>query len=510
MINIPQYKPNNIIEKYSSGKTDLELNKTLKGVLVNNHIRNDEKFSFDDIKNTLLISNSSSYYGEKQADSTLQKDKESSFNDKKALKPLLIGTSILLGGCFGLSAIFKSASKTLLNSKSYEKLPDLAVNNNIKQETQFAIYRVIREPSFRNILGAAAVFVMSGITIAAKNFVDGTKDIWLKKKSADIEKDFQENLISVETNAFSGKLKIVNDMLSHNVEYFDKVLNRTNKPNQNPDIFGSFVSFKGAAEHIEPQDKDKKNKDNIKNMKYLLLTLSVAAAALILGKMSISNIKSAAKNADNLANNIASNTIDLINQKAEHPQNDDLPDIIKYLKSICAKPEYIQEIGEKYHLTQDKINSITEAVEKDKKRIFADAPSALGGIPQKLQYYCYLDENRGHLYNWIINPDNKFTKYIFLAFTLSSAVGYLFNKGIEALRDYTVMRENAKTELDLRKRLVDVEIQNYKSKKESAVKPLIGDFTLKANSGKKSKEELKQLADNILFETKNGPPYIYT
>ena len=73
-----------------------------------------------------------------------------------------------------------------------------------------------------------------------------------------------------------------------------------------------------------------------------------------------------------------------------------------------------------------------------------------------------------------------------------------------------MLKENAKTELNLRKRLVDVEINNFKSKKESAIKPLLDNFYKQALSGKKSKEELKQIADNILTETKNGPPYVYT
>jgi len=497
---------NNLLRTHSRLKNDSDINGTLKGVLINSRNRQEDRFSFDEIRNSLLISDSDKYY-------TSQKEKrgvkESSFNDKEALKPLIAGTCIAIAGFLGLSAVFNASSKTLLTAKSYECLPDLAINNNIKQEPQFAIYRVIRDPSFKNVLGAFAVFIMSGITIAAKNFVDGAKDIWLKKKSADIEKELQENLIQVETNAFSGKLKVVNDMMNKNMKYFDSILN--NKQEKEQGIFDDFLSFKGSSQ--DEKNYEPKNKQILKdsnNIKYALLTAGVAAAAVISGKISISNIKQAANNANKLADNIASNTIDLIKKKADKPSHDDLSDIIQYLKSICAKPEFIKEIGRKYNLSEDKINSIISSVEEEKKRIFADAPTALGGIPQKLQYYCYLDENRGHLYNWIINPENKFTKYIFLSFTLSSAVGYLFTKGMDAIKDYTVMKENAKTELDLRKRLVDVEIENFKSKKESAINPLMEDFKKKAESGKKSKEELKELADNILFETKNGPPYVYT
>ena len=184
--------------------------------------------------------------------------------------------------------------------------------------------------------------------------------------------------------------------------------------------------------------------------------------------------------------------------------------LFRSLKSICAKPEFVKEIGKKYGLSEDKISSIIKEVEKEKSTIFADAPTALGGIPKKLQYYCYIDENRGHLYNWILHPENKFTKYIFLSFTLSSAIGYMFKQAMDAIKNVTVMRENAKTELGLRKRLVDVEVRNFQAKKESAIKPLVDNFSSQVQSGQKSREELKQLADNILTEIKNGPPYVYT
>ena len=474
--------------KYNNSKKtrDENLNKTLKGVLINSHMDiplSETAVSFDEIHDSLLMVDKNEYYTPKDIN---QNTEESSFNIKQALKPLLIGTSLIIGGIFGLSTILKCSSKTLLNSKSFECLPDLAINNNIKQEPQFAIYRAIRDPNTKNIFGALAVFVMSAVTIACKNFVDGIKEIWEKKKSADIEKELQENLIQVETNSFSGKLKIVNDMMNQNIKYFDETLNKRNRNTQT------------------------KQKELIKNLKYIFLTAGIVTGAVILGKMSITNIKQTAKNTNNLANKIADNTINAINRKAKNPQEKDLPAVIDYLKSICAKPEFIKEIGQKYGLTDEKISSIIKDVEREKSTIFADAPTALGGIPKKLQYYCYIDENRGHLYNWILHPENKFTKYIFMSFTLSSAIGYIFTQAMEAIKNVTVMNENAKTELGLRKRLVDVEVRNFQAKKESAIKPLIENFSQQTQAGEKSKEELKQLADNILTEIKNGPPYVYT
>ncbi len=489
--------------KTRSQNNDRTINKTLKGVLVNNHIPNNE-ISFDEINDSLLIYESKNNLKENLSN---DKQQENSFDVKKAIKPLLIGTSVMAAGAFILSSILKKSSKNLVKSKSFEQLPDIALNMNIKEEPHFALYRAIRDPNFKNIMAATMVFIMSGITIACKNFVDGAKEIWLKKQSADIEKNLQENLIEVETNSFSGKLNFVNELMSKNVKYFDEVIKSRSNKSTVPNIFKGFPAFKGNK---NPSDNKEKNRDTYQNIKYGLMAIGVILGAILLGKFSISNIKKTTQYTQEYANNFAEKTIDTIKNISEKGDKKDIPAITELLKSICAKPEFIKETGAKYNLGQNEIQNIIDAVEKSKKTIFADAPTALGGIPKKIQYYCYLDENRGHLYNWVLNPDNKFTKYIFSAFTISSAIGYLFKQTMDALKEATVMKENAKTELNLRKRLVDVEISNFKSKKESAIQPLIDNFVKQANEGKKTKEELKQIADNILTETKNGPPYVYT
>ena len=495
---------------------DADINKTLKGVLVNKNVKSVQEcdsVSFSEMEDSLLICDTPCYYtlpNKEKADDT-----DSSFSLKKAMTPLLVGTAALCAGILGVSVILKKSSQNILNTKSFEHLPDLAVNMNIKEEPHFALYRAIRDPNTKNLLGAAAVFVMSGITLISKNFVEGAKEIWLKKKEADIEKDLQEQLIEVETNSFSGKLNVVNELLNKNLKHFEGVLNsskdkvlQVSKPN----IFAGFTTF-GGSELVENTDSVKSEKDKkelYKNIGFAVLTAGVIAGAILMGKMSLSNLRKTAEHSNKFANDVTEATIDTVKKMSEKADKNDLNSVIGYLKAISAKPDFIREIGKKYNLADGEIQSIISQVEESTKTIFADAPTALGGIPKKVQYYCYIDENRGHLYNWILNPENKFTKYIFGAFTISSAIGYLFKQGMDAVKEVTVLKENAKTELDLRKRLVDVEIKNFKSKKESAINPLIDNFDKQVQSGNKTQEELKQIADNILMETKNGPPYVYT
>ena len=505
------YKINN---KKPSG--DADINKTLKGVLVNKNVKGSQEcdlISFSEMEDSLLICDTPSYYSMPTKEKT--DETESSFSLTKTMTPLLIGTAALCAGIFGVSAILKKSSQNILNTKSFEHLPDLAVNMNIKEEPHFALYRAIRDPNTKNLLGAAAVFVMSGITLISKNFIEGAKEIWLKKKEADIEKDLQEQLIEVETNSFSGKLNVVNELLNKNLKHFEGVLNSNKEKSlktSQPNIFAGFQTFCGdnKTENEEKQNINKDKKELYKNIGFAALTAGVIAGAILMGKMSLANLRKTAQHSNKFANDITEATIDTVKKMSDKADSADLPSVIGYLKAISAKPEFIKEIGKKYNLADGEIQSIISQVEESTKTIFADAPTALGGIPKKVQYYCYIDENRGHLYNWILNPENKFTKYIFGAFTISSAIGYMFKQGMDAVKEVTVLKENAKTELDLRKRLVDVEIKNFKSKKESAINPLIDNFDKQVQSGNKTQEELKQIADNILMETKNGPPYVYT
>ena len=38
----------------------------------------------------------------------------------------------------------------------------------------------------------------------------------------------------------------------------------------------------------------------------------------------------------------------------------------------------------------------------------------------------------------------------------------------------------------------------------------VEEFYKQVDSGKRTKEELKTMAENVLFEIKNGPPFVYS
>ncbi len=472
-------------------------NDTIKGVLLNQYIKKQDTFEkfddFDRISCSLLIPDNVQKPQEKK------EDKKESFDYKKALKPILIASAVALGAIGVISVGVNKYSKVLSSKNDVVRPGDLARNINILEEPHFAMYRLLRDPNAKNFAGLVGVCIMSVVTLIGKNLVDGIKQIWTKKQNCDIEHDLQENLIQVETDAFSGKLNVVNTLLSDTTKYFKSVLSSDkNAQSQN---FKSAISFKG----------DKKEEEN-KNNK-LKTILGVGAG--VLGLVGISygifrNYQKTLKNLDTFVQKFEHNEISakIANAVVNPDKEGAIKALIDIFKVINAKDETMKtNLSKIAGITSDEI---TKAINEVKAaQIYAQAPEALGGISEKIQYYCYINEERGHLYNWILNPENKFNKYLFLAFSALSATGYVGSQAADAVKDVVVNRENAKSELNLKKRLVQTEINNFKAKKMSAINPMLDNFMYQVDHGK-SKEELKELAENILIEIKNGPPYVYS
>lgn len=477
----------------------------LKGILLNQYIKKQDRCdSFDDfdkISTALLIPNKVDVIKKEPS-----KEKED-FDYKKALKPIAIASGVMLGAIGVISFATKKYSNILASKNDIVRPGDLARNINILEEPHFAMYRLLRDPNAKNIAGFIGVCAMSIFTLIAKNFVDGAKEIWIKKQNCDIEHDLQENLIQVETNAFSGKLNVVNTLLSDTTKYFKSVLSTDNKESKNPN-FKSFLSFKGNNEDKKEDEKnpaDKKEKRNI-----IIASLATITGIVGFSYMLFRNYQKTLKNLDTFTAKFEHNEIQakITNALNEQDKNKAIRGLIDIFKVINAKDETMQTNFSKIKgINEDEIKKAIKEVKS--AQIYAQAPEALGGISEKIQYYCYINEERGHLYNWILNPENKFNKYLFLCFSALSATGYIGSQIADAIKSVVVSRENSKSELELKKRLVETEVNNFKSKKMSAINPMIDNFMYQVQEGK-SKEELKDLAENILIEIKNGPPYVYS
>lgn len=400
----------------------------------------------------------------------------------------------------------EQAAEALKKLKMPENLPDLSTNVNIKQEPQFATYMLLREPNSRRLLGTFGVFAMSAVTLISKNFIDGVKEIWIKKKESDIQRDLQENLINTETKVFSGKLQIERNLLSKTANYFSNILN---KEPENSSIyklsntFKSICNFKGLNKNNDV--KNENNNDNLLLAGVLGLT---ALSGVLFGKVTYKNIMQIVKDSNEYTTRITEEAIKYIEKivaDKDMSKLEALEDLFTliYFKSDIAKEKLVQ-MG----VPDEKMKEIIARIERKSKSIYTEPPKEYAGITSKIQYYCYLDDDRGHLYNWIMNPENPFTKYIFLAFSALSAIGYSAEQVVDAVKKVAVAKENSNTEYGLQSRLVEVELKNYESKKSAAISPLLEEFDKRLADGASS-QELKNLADNILMEIKTGPPFVY-
>ena len=131
--------------------------------------------------------------------------------------------------------------------------------------------------------------MFSALTLTARNFTQGTKEVWIKKQTSDIERDLQENLIQVETDAFSGKLNVVNTLLKDTTEYFKGIFSTNQAPKTN---FKNFLSFKG-----DNKTKDNKEK-NTEKIKTILLASGGILGILGLSFALFKNYQKTVKNLD--------------------------------------------------------------------------------------------------------------------------------------------------------------------------------------------------------------------
>jgi hypothetical protein len=137
-------------------------------------------------------------------------------------------------------------------------------------------------------------------------------------------------------------------------------------------------------------------------------------------------------------------------------------------------------------------------------------PNIGGDGTPKPAFNSFVDDYKAFFYNWLLDTSNPQFGLLFGGITGITAIGYGGKLAGEALKEVQVKKINAQTELDLQKRLVSTELRNFKAKKDSAINPLVKEFYKQVDSGKRTKDELKTMAENILFEIKNGPPFVYS
>lgn len=469
---------------------------TKEGVLVNSFIKENQppyNLSLNDTMDTLIISKNT-----RMPEKLYEKDN----SKEKSLLPISSIALGVMGAIAGVTGFIRYSSKANLNIDALKRVPPTVRNVAINDEITQAIYRIVECPTKKTILAGTGVFTLTAMAFMGKTFFDGFKDVWIKKKEADIQKNLQEKLIDIETQSFSGKIQITRSMLSKRAIELSRYLKYEPKQQGSHDEAFQALRFKGSNNN--PNTK----KDNNNNIYYILMGLGTLAGIVGLGFLALSNLTKSKGDLDKFVKDINNEIAQIVKNSTPTSKKQDMINLESLFKSIEPTREEIEK-----HLSalnwNDKDEFINKLSTHFKKSTVDANPYCGGGSIPKPTFYSHVDDYRAFLYNYLLDTDNKQFKALFLGTTGLTAIGYGGKLVGEAIKDVQVKKMNADTEAELQQRLVSTELKNFKSKKDAAIQPLMDEFYKQAREGK-PKEELKIMADNILFEIKNGPPFVYS
>ena len=475
---------------------------TKEGVLVNNFIKDngDESLNLDNTVDTLIISD------RVKLPQKLNEDRMSKERSLLPISAVALGVMGIFAGVTGfISHNTRIATEMAKNMVKEKWVPTLTRNISINDETSQAIFQMVTNPNRKTIIAGVGVLSLTATAFMGKTFLDGFKDIWVKKQEADIQKNLQENLIEVETQSFSGKIQIIRSTLSDKAKELNKYI-RENSQNTLTNFGRSTqIPFTGKNDNVNSEKK----RNN--PFAYFLLGATTVAGIVGLSYLSLKNLsKSKAHLKDYIKHNEDIIT-DLVKASTENTRKRDAENLMVLFQSIDASPETIKRLMK--GIKWEKPESVEEFIKSAISKIQTSAVkvnSHIGGDgTPKPAFSSFVDDYRAFLYNWLLDTDNKQFKQLFFGMTGAAAISYGGKLTGDAIKEVQVKKINAQTELDLQKRLVSTELRNFKSKKDAAIQPLMDEFYTQVKNGK-PKEQLKTMADNILFEVKNGPPFVYS
>ncbi len=462
-----------------------------EGVIVNSYVK-DPNLSLDETYDALVIS--------KNQIALPPKLKEKDLSRKNPIYPICGVTIGVMGLIFGFTGMMKKFSRDKLESSKQYLLPGITRNHCINNEIHQSIFSMIQSPNRKTILASIGVITLGAMAFMGKIFIDGFKEVWVKKQEANIQKNLQENLIAVETQSFSGKLQIIRSMLASKAKLFTNELN-----------------FKGKKIPHTSNDKD--------DLIMYGLGLSTMAAISALGYFAFHNIRKSDEYIKNEIKNTKKGINFIINEfnrgksinNIEGHNSEILSGKNAYkflienmLDSVYATPNEIEEFVKKMKLAPNEKNEFIKHLKESMNRATEKVNPMIGGSGRnKITYFSHVNDYLSFFYDWLMNPKNPQFKNLFCGIAGISALAYGGKSAAEAIKEVQVKKYSADIELNLQKRLVATELRNFKAKKDSAIEPLCREFIKQKKEGKQT-EELKVIADNILFEIKNGPPFVYS
>ncbi len=472
---------------------------TKEGVLVNSFVKdkdNNIHTSLSETKDAFVISEDTKM-PEKLYENTRLPDRK--------LFPLSIAAIGVMGAVAGLTAFVSRSAKISTELAKEKWLPAVTRNVQLSRETTQVIYQMVQNPNRKTFIAGAGVFALTAMAFMGKTFFDGYKEIWVKRREAEIQKDLQENLVNVETQSFSGKMQIIRSMLSKYTQDFEKYLTNENKKN-----ITNFASQKNSSLWFGHKDKNFIQNNSNSSGANILLGLATILSVAGLGYISLKNLSKSKKHLENYIDDTKEIISRLVKKSGNETKNVDKSNLEHLFLAVDADETFVRtQINNLNWPQKEKEEFIDYIVTKIKTSTTKVNPNIGGDGTPKPAFNSFVEDYRAFFYNWLLDTSNPQFKQLFIGVTGITAVGYGGKLTGDALKEVQVKKINAETELELQKNLVSTELRNFKSKKDAAIKPLVDEFYKQLQNGK-DKEELKTMAENILNEIKNGPPFVYS
>lgn len=497
MTSINKIKPDVEIKRQEANRTEAQkknMQNTQEGVVVNSLIKEPNQ-DINHLYDSMVISDNAKLP---------QKLYESKNVQDKSLWPLSIVATGVMATIAMVSLLVRKSTKGSFNLRPEKKLDDYIRNVNINSEEVQGIYQIIHCPNKKTILAGTGVIALGAMAFMGKMFIDGFKEVWVRKREADIQKNLQENLIAVETQSFSGKIQIIRSMLADKARDLNEYLCPNTQLPLACKNCDSKVAF-GASK------KDKEPPSTTNNVKYFGLGLVTLGSIVGLGFLSIRNLSKGKGNLEEYIKATKCKISDIISSSSPTSKGKDKTNLKNMLQSIGASPEYAREELSKlkWDSNEEKEGFIKDIIFGIEKSTTKPPDAIAGDGTPRPAFNSYVSGYKAFLYNYLLDSDNPQFRMLFWSITGLGAITYGGKVLGEAIKEVQVKKINAQTELSLQQRLVATELRNFKAKKDSAINPLCEEFYRQLNKGK-SKEELQTMAENILYEVKNGPPFVYS
>jgi hypothetical protein len=326
---------------------------TKEGVLVNTYVKGGsdlECVSMHDSYDNFIISE--------------QVNMPAGLNENKTAKlsiiPICAVATGIMAAVAGITALIKHSSKINLNIDELKRLPTTTRNVTLNDETHQALYQIIQSPNQKTILAGMGVLTLTVLAFTGKMFFDGFKDVWVKRQEAEIQKNLQENLISVETQSFSGKIQIIRSMLSHYAREFDEYLTSDGKaPRPN---FGT-TGNKNIPFMSEKKDVDEKNS----GAKYIFAGLATAFAMIGFGFLAMKNLSKSKKHLENYSKTTKNVIENIVSSSNDKTKKFDKETLTKLFNAIEADEEQVRNGIKNLNWTQSEKEDFVDEVMREIK-----------------------------------------------------------------------------------------------------------------------------------------------